>query len=403
MRVEGLTGTLALRLLIHGENRFARFVTWVSFFGLTLGVMVLTVVVTVMNGFDYELKQRLLRSIPHITVPGAAADDPIAEFATGMAGVQSVHEYFQGLGAISAAGEVYPLSLYAARAAGLRALTALAESTRDSGLQRLGENPNGVLLGAPLVRLLGLVEGDPVLIMSVAADQGVVKPRMLKFELVGTFELGAEPDYNLAILNLERLGASHWRSMGETGLQLQLQEPLRARQLRTRLESAFRHREVSSWESAYGELFSAVQLEKSMMFLLLLLVVAIASFNIVAGQTMLVNDKRHSIAILRTMGARQSLVRNVFLLQGAGISVMGTALGLCLGLLAADNINQILDFIEQVTGMHLLDGSFFVQVPIRVLPGDLVVISLLSAGLCLLSSWVPARRAAQLDPVANLH
>jgi lipoprotein-releasing system permease protein len=191
--------------------------------------------------------------------------------------------------------------------------------------------------------------------------------------------------------------------MGETGLQLQLQEPLRARQLRARLESAFRHREVSSWESAYGELFSAVQLEKSMMFLLLLLVVAIASFNIVAGQTMLVNDKRHSIAILRTMGARQSLVRNVFLLQGAGISVMGTALGLCLGLLAADNINQILDFVEQVTGMHLLDGSFFVQVPIRVLPGDLVAISLLSAGLCLLSSWVPARRAAQLDPVANLH
>ena len=140
-----------------------------------------------------------------------------------------------------------------------------------------------------------------------------------------------------------------------------------------------------------------------MMFVLLLLVVAIASFNIVAGQSMLVSDKRRNIAILRTMGCRQSTIRNVFLLQGIGISSVGTTLGLVLGVVASANVNQILALGEQLTGMHLLDGSFFVEVPVKVLFSDLVLIAVMSISLCLLASWIPARRAAQMDPVPSLH
>ncbi len=146
-----------------------------------------------------------------------------------------------------------------------------------------------------------------------------------------------------------------------------------------------------------------MQLEKSMMFMLLVLVVAIAAFNIIAGQTMVVNDKRSNIAILRTMGAPSRMILWVFLLQGLCISSVGTVLGLGLGLLCAFNINEILDGVQILTGMHLLDGSFFVEVPIRVLPGDMLLICAVSASLCLLSALLPARRAAQLDPVLALH
>ena len=133
------------------------------------------------------------------------------------------------------------------------------------------------------------------------------------------------------------------------------------------------------------------------------LVVAIASFNIIAGQTMVVNDKRASIAILRTMGCTESLIRRVFLLQGVCIGLAGTLIGLVLGLACAFNINDILLGLQRVSGMHLLDGSFFVEVPVLVLPMDLLVIALMSCGLCLLSAWFPARRAALMDPVLALH
>jgi lipoprotein-releasing system permease protein len=230
-----------------------------------------------------------------------------------------------------------------------------------------------------------------------------VAPKLLRFTLAGTFELGAEPDYSLAIVNLARLSRAQWQQLGDHGLQVQLHDPLQAPQLTAQLIRQLPQQRIDSWDSAYGELFAAVRLEKSMMFLLLLLVVAIASFNIIAGQTMIVNDKRASIAILRTMGGKAGLIRRAFLLQGIGIGVSGTVLGLLLGLLCAFNINDILQALQSITGMHLLDGSFFVEVPVLVLPEDLLAIALMSCGLCLLSAWFPARRAAQLDPVQGLH
>ncbi len=399
---ERLDATLALRLAAQGGSRFARFVSWVSFLGLALGVMVLTVVITVMNGFDNELKTRLLRSIPHITIADAAPTDPVRARAAAMSEVISVHEYFQGVGAISSRGDVQPVGLYGIGADGVEGMSYLAQNMVVGDLADILTRADGLMMGAPLARYLDLHVGDPIVVLAIANSGSSVAPELIRFTLAGTFELGAEPDYSLVLVNLARQSRSAWRRLGDVGLQVQLDDPLLAPQIQRQLSGATEW-QVESWSKTYGELFQAVRLEKSMMFLLLLLVVAIASFNIIAGQTMMVNDKRAAIAILRTMGCDQSLIRRVFLAQGIFIGVVGTGVGLGLGLLAAFNINTVLDGLQAVTGMHLLDGSFFVEVPVLVLPGDLVVVALLSCGLCLLSAWFPARRAALLDPVQSLH
>ncbi len=311
--------------------------------------------------------------------------------------------YFRGVAAISARGRLFPVVLY-----GLP-----SEVWRGDGLTPLDLDPitvagmqsgtGGALLGAPLARALGVLPGDDFAVLSVTVDSGQVRPKSITLQLRGTFELGAEPDYGMVLHDLDLFAPEVWQSMGETGLQIQLDDPLRVETTLQTLQNAYPAISFSSWQSEFGELFQAVQLEKSMMFVLLLLVVAIASFNIIAGQSMLVNDKRRGIAILLTMGAQQKAVRNAFLLQGALISVSGSLIGMAMGLLAALYVNEILAALQSLTGRHLLDGSFFVEVPTRILLSDLLAIAGMSCSLCMLSAAIPARRAARIDPIAALH
>ncbi|MFM8353290.1 MAG: FtsX-like permease family protein, partial [Gammaproteobacteria bacterium] len=160
---------------------------------------------------------------------------------------------------------------------------------------------------------------------------------------------------------------------------------------------------VSSWADTYGELFDAVRLEKGMMFVLLLLVVAVAAFSIVSGQTMAVTDKQADIAILRTLGAPTGLILRIFLLQGLGISSAGIAVGLAAGALLANHIGALIEGLERTLGFRFLEGTYFVQVPSVVVPSDLLIIGVISLALCLVSAWLPARRAAALNPLAGLH
>lgn len=373
---------LALRMLTHSANGFARFVTWVSFSGLALGVMVLTVVVTVMNGFDHELKARLLGSLPHVTLAGAQNDDAVRSFvADTLADDGDAFAYFQGAGGVTGRGTAYPIALYGVPAQDATRLQSVIGAISPANLRALQNDPAAMVLGAPLARAIGAGIGDSVVVVMASTADGRVRPRVLRFVLAGTFTLAAEPDYTLGFVSLQRFPMAEWSTLGEVGMQIQLREPLLAGQVAQRLGERFPEYPVASWERTYGDLFRAVQLEKSMMFVLLLLVVAIAAFNIVAGQSMLVNDKVRSIAILRTLGCTQGMIRNTFLLQGGVISLTGTTLGLVLGLLVAFNIDALLQAVRAVTGMHLLDGSFFVAVPVQVLPLDLLLIGGLSVAL----------------------
>lgn len=399
---------MAARLTLRGGRGFSRFVGWVSVIGLTLGVMSLTAVMAVMNGFDQELKQRLLGSVPHITLANAQPTNGLLEFAQTDTRVRQIGPYFQGFGVITQSGRAQPVTAIALTEAGFKAQPQLLNALSEGALALLEETPNGILMGAPLARALGTFPGDSLNLLLTVPRGESLGSTVLRAKVVGTFELGADPDYGLLLMSLAAKPMDTWGQLGQTGMRLQLHNALDAQSLVNSLAEAPNLWQgqsevvISSWVDEYGDLFQAVALEKTLMGTLLLLVIAIAGFNIVAGQLMMVSDKRADIAILRTMGADQSLVRNVFLLQGSLVGLVGTITGLAVGVLVAQYVNEIVDALEWLTGRHLLDGSYFVKVPSQIKGTDLLLTGLAAGGLAVWSAWLPAHRASQMNPLENL-
>ena len=399
---------MAARLTLRGGRGFSRFVGWVSVIGLTLGVMSLTAVMAVMNGFDQELKQRLLGSVPHITLANAQPTNGLLEFAQTDTRVRQIGPYFQGFGVITQSGRAQPVTAIALTEAGFKAQPQLLNALSEGALALLEETPNGILVGAPLARALGTFPGDSLNLLLTVPRGESLGSTVLRAKVVGTFELGADPDYGLLLMSLAAKPMDTWGQLGQTGVRLQLHNALDAQSLVNSLAEAPNLWQgqsevvISSWVDEYGDLFQAVALEKTLMGTLLLLVIAIAGFNIVAGQLMMVSDKRADIAILRTMGADQSLVRNVFLLQGSLVGLVGTITGLAVGVLVAQYVNEIVDALEWLTGRHLLDGSYFVKVPSQIKGTDLLLTGLAAGGLAVWSAWLPAHRASQMNPLENL-
>jgi len=399
---------MAARLTLRGGRGFSRFVSWVSVIGLALGVMSLTAVMAVMNGFDQELKQRLLGSVPHITLANAQPTNGLLEFAQTDTRVRQIGPYFQGFGVITQSGRAQPVTAIALTEAGFKAQPQLLNALSEGALALLDETPNGILVGAPLARALGTFPGDSLNLLLTVPRGESLGSTVLRAKVVGTFELGADPDYGLLLMSLAAKPMDTWGQLGQTGMRLQLHNALDAQSLVNSLAEAANLWQgqsevvISSWVDEYGDLFQAVALEKTLMGTLLLLVIAIAGFNIVAGQLMMVSDKRADIAILRTMGADQSLVRNIFLLQGSLVGLVGTITGLAVGVLVAQYVNEIVDALEWLTGRHLLDGSYFVKVPSQIKGTDLLLTGLAAGGLAVWSAWLPAHRASQMNPLENL-
>lgn len=399
----GLLYQMAGRMLLQGATGFARFVTWVSLVGLVLGVAVLTVVVNVMNGFDQELRQRLLGSIPHVTVAQTPMSSDLQAALSSEEGVRGAGKYFQGFAVVAAGSRTLPVTVIGFAADDVAALASLDAVMQRGSLENLRYTPNAIVLGEPLARYQGLALGDPVVVGVSVAQGDSVSLRWLRLNLAGTFEMGAETDYSMALVNLDQQPDAYWQSLGKLGTRIMLADPMDAAALGARLAAAGDAPQIETWEQTYGELFQAVRMEKSMMFVLLFLVVAIAGFNIIAGQSMMVHDKRSQIAMLRTMGARQSFVLALFLSQGAFVAILGTVAGLLSGLLMTQNVNSLIDGLSALTGQHLLDGSYFVSVPTHLVWWDLSAIGVLSTTIALLSAWLPAKRASQLQPARHLH
>ena len=394
---------MAARMLLQGATGFVRFVTWVSLIGLVLGVAVLTLVVNVMNGFDRELRQRLLGSIPHLTVAQTPLSEDMRALLLSEERVSSDGKYFQGFGVLTAGSRAFPVAMMGFGTIDLQAMPDLDRSMRRGGLAAFRDMPHSVLIGEPLARYLGLLPGEPV-ILGVAVAQGdSVTLRWLRLSLAGTFEMGAETDYSTVVVNLDQRSDDEWRTLGQLGTRIVLADPMDAPAVKARLTAAMQTPQIVTWEATYGELFQAVRMEKSMMFVLLFLVVAIAGFNIISGQSMMVHDKRSQIAMLRTIGARRRFIFALFLSQGAFIAVLGTTVGLLLGLLMTGNVDALIDALSAITGQHLLEGSYFMSVPTYVAWTDLSIIVLLSIGVALVSSWLPAKRASELAPARHLH
>lgn len=400
-----------MRYLWSGKHQYARFIGWVSLLGITLGVAVLILVLSVMNGFDRELSSRILGTVPHIVLErreGAAAT-PGAGWEVGpdvsqIVDVKGSFGFFESQGMITRNRAVSQVALYGLEPAAVEFLPTLKAGVAGD-LTRLLAQPRSMVLGAPLARQLGLLLGDSVLVMLTRAEAGRVRPRLERFRVTGTFEIGAEVDSALALISLRDASEPRFAGTGRYGTRLVLADsfsaPKIAAQLRTELSADWR---VRDWSASYGELFRAVRFEKGMMFLLLVFIVGIASFNIVAGQTMLVNDKRGDIAILQTMGAGDGAVLRVFLLQGMVTALLGVVLGVVLGIVLALTITDLVAGVEQFLGTgSVLEGTYFSEVPSHLLASDILAICALTLVISALAAYFPASKALAINPVVALH
>jgi lipoprotein-releasing system permease protein len=395
--VSGLANTpslwIALRYLVTHRRRYASFISWVSIVGLALGVAVLIVVISVMNGFDAELKRRILGAVPHLLLETDSVEDMAG--LQRLPGIDAAFAFFEADGMVTRGGAVNPVAIHGLDEVGLRSVPILGSIALE---------PGGVALGAPLARYLGIREGDDFILVTSTPAGDTIRPRIERVRLDATFEVGAELDFGLVLMRLDDVGKRNLLASGREGVRLVLDDPLRVGAVRDELQSQPGALQVSmDWRDQFGELFKAVRMEKGMMFLLLLLIVAVAAFNIISAQTMLVNDKRADIAILTTMGASRGLVMRVVLMQGLVVAVLGIGLGLGFGIALSLNVTETMAVVEAVIGARLIDGTFFDEIPVRILASDLAVIVVMSLGLCVISCLHPARRAAALNPAEVLH
>ena len=393
--------TIAARYLLGGRNRYARFISWVSLAGLALGVLVLSVVVSVMNGLDAELRSRILGTVPHILVTSAAPG--LAEALDTEGGVRSAYRFFSASGMVTGNGAVVPVSIFGVDPQDATSFDQVDKNMRNLALPEALARSGGIVMGEPLARHLALLEGDSVVLVVAEPAAGPVRPRLKRFRLTGTFAMGAEFDHSLVLVRRDGFSSQERRYLGTDGVRVELTDPMQADRFAARLLSRDPSLTVETWRDNYGELFQAVRIEKALMFLILLLVVAVAGFNIVSGQTVLVNDKRADIAILRTMGANEGLVARIFLWQGMATATLGIVIGVALGALVANHIGYLVEAAESWLGFRMLEGSYFIVLPSLVLAEDLLAIGALSWLLCVAAAWLPARRAARQNPVAGLH
>jgi len=395
-----------------GRNGFVSFIAAVSMLGIALGVAALIVVLSVMNGFQEELRTRILSVASHIEIrslQGGLADwQSVANAVRADSHVKAEAPYVMGQAMLSA-GEVN-------RGALVRGIDpALEETVADFGAHMLsGSISNlkpgefGIVLGAELARALGVRPGDSVVLIT---PQGTVTPagtlpRVKSFRVVGIFEIGMfEFDSGLALINIADAQKLYRLGDEVSGVRLKLDDlfaaPRVARELLPRLPI---DAEVRDWTLSHANFFRAVAIEKRMMFLILTLIVAVAAFNIVSAQMMVVTDKQADIAILRTQGASPASILAIFVIQGAIVGAFGTLLGVAGGLALALNIETVVPFVERMLGVQFLDKSVYYisELPSQVQRADVILVAAIALGLTLLATIYPSWRAARVNPAEAL-
>jgi lipoprotein-releasing system permease protein len=394
------------------RNGFISFISGVSMLGIALGVAALIIVLSVMNGFQKEVRDRMLGVVSHIEIfapNGAALPDP----------VKTLHEVRQNPNVIGAAPFIAAQALLA-RGEDMKGVlvrgidpalepgvTDLAVELKNTGLQRLVPGGFGVVLGADLARSLGVREGDPVTLISPSGQMtpaGVV-PRLKQMTVVGTFNSG-HYEYDSALVMLHQDDAARiFRLEGPTGVRLKIRDLHQAREVAAQLAGSLSdHLLIRDWTRQNRTWFAAVQLEKRMMFIILTLIVAVAAFNLVSTLVMTVTDKRADIAILRTLGASPGSIMGIFVVQGAMVGVIGTLSGLLLGLGVALNIDVIVPALEQLLHASFLPKEIYLisRMPSDPQRGDILPIALISLVLSFLATLYPSWRASRVNPAEAL-
>ena len=393
------------------RSQYVSFISLTSMIGLTLGVMALILVLSVMNGFQREMSTRILGLVPHAVI---SADTPlddwraVAERALAHPGVVGAAPYTPLEGMLSYRGAMQPVQVSGidpARESDVSSLPASLEAGRLSAL-RPGEF--GVILGSAVAWRFGVSLGDKLtlIIPELSDAPGGVTPRMHRLTVVGVFKVGAELDGSLAMVHRDDAAAMlRWQPGQVQGVRLKLADLYGAPQVASALagELGGDYR-AEDWTRTQGSLFGAMQMEKTMVGLLLLLIVAVAAFNIIATLIMVVSDKRTDIAILRTLGATPREIMGIFMVQGCIIGFGGTLAGAVLGVLGALNVSTLVGWLERVSGQHVFssDVYFISSLPSELQGADVALVVGAALALSFLATLYPAWRAAQTQPAEAL-
>jgi lipoprotein-releasing system permease protein len=394
------------------ESRFVGFISGIAMAGIALGVATLISVLSVMNGFERDLSQRILEVVAHATLEGDGARlvdwQAIAEKTRGEPGVVAIAPFVEGRGMIVAGERSAAVDLRAVQPDAERRVSSLERHVSGRGFRELVPGSWRVLLGHGLAEKLGVAPGDAVLVVIAQGNvtPAGVMPRMRRFTVAGTIAAGMyEFDQGLALVHIDdarrlfRLGDS------VTGLRFAFEDAAQAGQrIRAIAEGLPGRYYISDWSRRQGNFFRSIQVTKSIMFFVLLLVVAVAAFNIISTLVMVVKEKRADIAILRTLGGSPRDMLTVFMVQGTVIGVVGTALGVAFGLLLAANVSALAAGLERITGTVLVDPRvyFISELPSAIRLGDVLTIAGVSLALGMLATLYPAWRAARTQPAESL-
>jgi len=394
------------------RNHFISFISLSSMMGIALGVTALITVLSVMNGFEKEVRERILDMVSHLTVTdfeGGLKNWPkVLEMTKTHKNVIAAAPYIEAQGMLINGTKVNGTLIRGVLPKQESSVSNVAEKMKVGHFSDLKAGKFGVILGQDLARILGVHVGDKVTMVTPSANVTLagVAPRLKRFTVVGIFYLGMyEYDSTMAIIHLKDAQRLFRMKDQVTGIRAKLQDLFAAPLTRDELQdNTLTEYWVRDWSSYHANWFRAVKIEKRMIFLLLLLIVAVAAFNIVSTLVMVVTDKQSDIAILRTLGASPASIMGIFMVQGAIIGIIGTVIGTVGGVSLSLNLDTVVPFIEGLLGIHILDPAVYY---ISVLPSDLHwddvwTICSISLSLGLFATLYPAWRASKTQPAEAL-
>lgn len=400
------------------KNHFISFISLTSMVGIALGVAALIVVLSVMNGFQKELRARILGVASHLEITGS--NNQLADWKNVMEFTGKAKRVLASAPYISAQGMLsYNQGVQGAIIRGIEPMDEdkvadLGRHMKAGRLTDLQPGEFGIILGADLAYALGAQIGDKVVLMAPQGQftpTGVV-PRLKQFTLVGLFQIGMyEYDAGLALIHMEDAAKLYRMGQNVSGVRLKLNDLFEAPEMATLLTDQLNRRLnpfgnyfVSDWTRQHANFFRAVQMEKRVMFIILTLIVAVAAFNIVSTLVMAVTDKRADIAIMRTFGASPASIMKIFMIQGAFIGIIGTLLGALFGILIALNIETIVPFIENLFQVQFLakDVYYISDLPSDLVWSDVVTVVSVSFILSLLATIYPSFKASRVNPAEAL-
>lgn len=390
------------------RSHFISFIAGISMLGLTLGVAVLITVLSVINGFEQQMKSKILGIVPHASVQSST---PIENWqAVGEQirkndpNVIATAPFNRMQGMISNNEQILSVMITGIVPKEEKKVAALADNMVQGDYDSLNADAYNIILGQAFVDKMGLKLGDTITVILPEASKNAsgIIPKSQNFTLTGIYHISAQADRWLAYINIEKSRGMLNLPQGAKGIRLKLDNVFLAPQDAQKAASLQPNFRPENWTKTHGSIYRSIQMERAMVGLLLCLIIVVAGFNIVSSLIMVIVDKKQEIAILKTVGASPQTVRHVFMIQGTMIGIIGTALGTILGLILAWNITRLSQMVNNAFDLHLFDRYFFSALPVEIHVTDIVLINVVALVISMVATIYPAQRASKIQPAQAL-